>query len=624
MLKTRNPLNEKNGNFSVSNHFNQGLTLALAKREKKYTDKPEKQKLVDVISQPGTYATAKRLYREYVRKYNKLIITNIFLLLIIAATTSVQPLLLQQAFDKIFREKDLTYLAYLPVVIIALFIMQALTTYYSTILMNRFGTNLIADMRLHLYEHIINNEIEFYDAHNAGNLMSRVAGEIISISNGIQRFFNAWARQLVTSIGLFAVMLYQSVELTIIAVAAFTIATYPLVKIIRRLRKLMHQVNDQNILFSSRLLESFEGIRVIKAFAKERYEVDKISEYIRNVRNINNKMVTVATITPTLMQCLAGFAVAFVIWYGGYQLIHGHMTEGNLIAFITSLMMISRPVRSLTSSGTTMSAAFVNAERFYKLMDTKPRQATRETGSKLLVKEGAISFQDVHFEYPNGTEALRGVSFTMEAGKKTALVGYSGSGKSTVFNLLLKFYVPKSGNITIDEQPIADASIESLRNSIALVSQDIFIFDDTVKNNIGYGRDGATEEEIINAAKLAKCHDFIMAMPDGYRTKLGFFGHNLSGGQKQRIAIARAFLRDSPILLLDEATSSLDPKTEHEIQESLEKLTKNRTTVIIAHRLSTVMKADKMIMLDNGVVKAVGKHDELMKDSFAYRDLFGI
>lgn len=572
----------------------------------------------------NTLHLTKRLYDDYIHKHLKLLIGMIGLLVIIAATTSVQPLLLQQTFDKVFKGKDLSYLTLLPIAIIALSVVQAVTTYYSTLLMNRFGSSLIADMRTDLFRHIIDNDIAFYAAHNSGNLLSRVAAETLNISSGVQRFFNAWVRQLITSMGLLCVMLYQSVELTAISLAAFAFAYYPIMKITKRVKKLVRQFNEAAILLNSRLLESFEGIRVIKAFAKEEFEVTNVGKYILDIKTINMKMAGIASLTPLLMQGLAGVAVAFVIWYGGYQLINGGMTEGELIAFTTSLLMLSKPVKSLTSSGSIMAAALVNAERYYTLLDTKPKRISREQGTDISIKSGCIRFDKVHFEYPNGNEALKEVTFTVEAGKKTALVGHSGSGKSTLFNLLLQFYEPTSGHISIDNNDINDASIESVRRSIAIVSQDIFIFDDTARNNIGYGREGATEEEIIAAAKAAKCHEFIIGLSNGYNTKLGFAGQNLSGGQKQRIAIARAFLRKSPILLLDEATSSLDPKTEMEIQESLEELTHNRTTVIIAHRLSTVMKADKMIMMQDGTVKAVGSHEELLKTSSAYRDLFGI
>lgn len=546
------------------------------------------------------------------------------LLVIIGASTSAQPQLLQLAFDKIFKEKDVYYLTMLPIAIIITCAIQAAATYYTSLLVNQFSTDLTADMRSAFYRHLIENEIDFYSTHDSGTLISRVIGEISGIVTTVQMFFNTWVRQFITSFGLITVMLSKSTELTFISLSALLIAFYPIRKITKKLKKIARDSGDQNGLFWSRLMESFQGIRVIKAFGKEEHEAARIDHYIGIIRKLNYKMGRVGNLTPALMQFLAGVAVAAVIWYGGYQLMHNKMTEGQLVAFITSLLMVSRPIRSLTSGSGIATTGIVYAERFYKIMDIKPKHINRDQGETLHVTGGRIAFDHVHFQYPNGTVALQDVSFIMEAGKRTALVGHSGSGKSTLFNLLLKFYESTSGVITIDGQDLVKASIRTTRNSIALVSQDIFIFDDTAKNNIGYGREGAPEEEIIAAAKSAKCHDFIMNLPEGYNTKLGFFGQNLSGGQKQRIAIARAFLRNAPILLLDEATSALDPKTESEIQESLEALTQNRTTIIIAHRLSTVMKADRMIMMEGGSVKAIGTHDDLLHNCPPYRELFGI
>lgn len=571
-----------------------------------------------------TPALLKRLYREFIAHYIPLLLWVVALLFVISGSTSIQPILLQQTFDRVFKAHDTTALTLLPIAIVISCSVQAAATYYTAILMTKFSSNLTADMRSRFYQHLIENEIDFYAEHDSGTLMSRVIGEISGIVNAVQMFFNSWARQFITSVGLISVMLYQSVQLTCISLAALLIAFYPIRNITRKLKKIARDTSEQNGQLYSRLMESFQGIRLIKSYGKEDREIQKINEYINAVRRLSNKMGRVGSLTPALMQCLAGFAVAGVIWYGGYELLNNKMTEGQLIAFITSLLMVSRPIRSLTSGSGMATTGIVYTERFYTIMDTKPKYASRDEGIPLQVQGGRIVFDQVSFAYPSGVTALEQVSFSMEAGQKTALVGHSGSGKSTIFNLLLKFYDPQSGSITIDGQNLTHASIRSARGSMALVSQDIFIFDDTARGNISYGREGATEEEIIAAAKAAKCHDFIMNLPQGYDTNLGFFGQNLSGGQKQRIAIARAFLRNAPILLLDEATSALDPKTEAEIQESIELLTRNRTTIIIAHRLSTVMKADRMILMEGGNVRAISTHDDLLANCPPYRELFGI
>ena len=536
----------------------------------------------------------KRLWKDYIRKYFKLIVITAILLVISSLATSAQPLLIQQAFDKVFKAHDTHALVTVPLMIIGVFVVQALTSYWSSMLMGRFTNGMIADMRKALFTHIIDNEIEFYNKNDSGSLLSRLVSEIIHVTAAISNFFNAWCRQLVTAMGLFAVMLYQSVELTFLSLIAFGLAAYPLLRITTRLKKLTRQLNENNSNLISRLMESLSGIRTVKSFRKEEFEIQKIAGYVDEIEKSSNRTNMISIITVPMLQILSGMA------------------------------MFSRPVRSLSNSGGTMVKGYIGAERYFEIIDSKPNFINREHGTHLAVSLGQVTFQDVGFSYPTGMQALGGISFIAEAGKKTALVGHSGSGKSTIFNLIMKFYAPASGHILVDGQDLSKASINSARANMALVSQDIFIFDETAMNNIGYGREGATEAEIKEAAIAAHCHEFIMQLPKGYDTKLGFAGETLSGGQKQRIAIARAFLRNAPILLLDEATSALDPKTENDLQESLDRLSKNRTTIIIAHRLSTVINADKMILLENGQVAASGTHESLMRESPVYRSHFGL
>lgn len=565
-----------------------------------------------------------RLWKGYVRPYTRMLLITAVLLVISAAATSAQPVLIQQAFDKIFKEKNEFYLTAIPAAIIGLFMVQAAALYFSNMFMGRITNGMIADMRKDLFNHIMESEIEFYSRNDSGSLMSRIISEIMHIAAAIANFLNGWCRQFVTSIGLLAVMIYQSAELTALSLVVFVGAVWPLKRITKMLKKTTRQQNEKYSHLNTRLLESLSGIRTVKAFRKEEIEARKISGYIDEIRQIGNRSNRMSIVSAPMMTVFGGCAVAFVIWFGGHQLMSGKMTEGNLVAFIASLLMFGRPVRSLTSAGGTMMKGIVGAERFFEIMDKKPRHISRDHGNTIQVPRGEVRFQNVEFSYP-GSEAsvLHNLSFTAQAGRKTALVGHSGSGKSTIFNLLMKFYDPTSGSITIDGQDVATASINSVREHIALVSQDIFIFDETAMNNIGYGREGSTEEEIVAAAKAAHCHDFIMALPDGYNTRLGFFGESLSGGQKQRIAIARAFLRNAPILLLDEATSALDPKTEADIQQSLTELSKGRTTLIIAHRLSTVINADMMILMQDGDIAASGTHETLMQNPL-YRNHFGI
>jgi len=587
------------------------------------TPKSNMKSLKDVEASK-LFAICRRLWHSYVKKHVPQIIATILLIIVASAATSAQPILIQQAFDKIFKEQDSAYLISIPLKIMVIFIAMALSLYFSSLLMGRITNGLIADMRKDLFKHVMQNEIEFYSKNDSGSLISRIVSEIIHISSAISNFFNSWCRQVITTIGLLGVMLYQSVELTLLSLVAFSIAFIPLRRVTVRLKKLSRQLNEKNGSLNTRLIESLSGIQTVKAFRKEEFEINKIGGYIEEIEYSSNRTNGISIITAPLMQIVGGISVAFIIWYGGTKVLEGAMTQGNLIAFITALMMFARPVRSLSNAGGAMVKGYVAAERFFEIIDTKPKFISRDHGEALRVSHAEIIFDHVSFSYPNGAEALHNVSFTIPAGKKTALVGHSGSGKSTIFNLIMRFYDATSGSITIDAQELKSLSVNSVRDHLALVSQNIFIFDDTALNNIGYGRDGATEEEIIAASKAASCHDFIMQLPQGYNTRLGFAGESLSGGQKQRIAIARAFLRNAPVLLLDEATSALDPKTEAEIQGALEILSKGRTTLIIAHRLSTVSHADQMILMENGSIAATGTHEQLMAGSETYRSHFGL
>ena len=567
---------------------------------------------------------AKRLAREHVKPYYGMIAMATVFLVLFSLSTTAQPLILQITFDKLFKEQQSEYLFFIPFAIIGIFLLQAVSTYFSSFLMGKAGQRFAADMQKRFYHHAISYDISFHSRVESGDLIRRLTQDILYIWNAVNMLFVAVFKQILTSLGLIAVMFYQSVELSLVTIFAFTFAVYPIVRITVRLRKLSKQLMSKHSNLISRLFESFSGIRVIKAYGQEENEQEKIDNYVDEIRNLAIKSDKVGLASSPIMIVLAGFAVAIVIWYGGSQLLEGKMTQGNLIAFITSLIMLSRPIKSLSNLNQLFQNAIVALERFYKIIDEKPSQQSKTSGDKLDVTEGKLAFENVSFSYDDEKDVLKNFDLEIPSGKKIAIVGHSGSGKSTLFNLLLKFYAPQSGKISIDGQDLSKVSAESLRNNIALVSQDSFIFDDTVANNIAIGKEEATEKEIKKAAKAANCMEFIEELPEGLNTKLGYFGQSLSGGQKQRLSIARAFVRDSKILLLDEATSALDPTSESKIQESLSKLTNGKTTLMIAHRLSTITSADLIVMVEGGEVVAMGTHEELLKTSEHYSNMFEI
>jgi len=368
--------------------------------------------------------------------------------------------------------------------------------------------------------------------------------------------------------------------------------------------------------------QSFTGIRVVKAYGLEAYEVARITNITTKIRDLIIGAERIKAISSPLMETLGGVAVTIVIVYGGWRVIEGITTAGAFFSFITALLMAYRPMKALANANAAVNEGLAGAERLYAVLDQRPGVADRADAQQLVPRDGALNIENVSFSYGEGVAALNGLTLNARPGKTTALVGPSGAGKSTVFNLLLRFYEPGQGRVVIDGQNISEVTLASLRRSIAFVGQDVVLFDDTVRANIGYGRPDANEAAIIAAAQAAGAHDFICALPGGYDTVVGERGQTLSGGQRQRVAIARALLKDAPILLLDEATSALDTETERHVQAALERLMQGRTTIVIAHRLSTIARADQICVMDQGRVVDQGSHDELMTRGGLYRRLY--
>lgn len=566
----------------------------------------------------------KRLLKEYLRPLLPTILLAIFFMIAFAATSASQAVMLEYIFDEVFTDKSSFYVTFLPFIIIGIFTFQGAANYFSVYLMNVVSDTINGNMQKDLFKHFISFDLDIHTSSHSGDLTSRITYDVSFMAAFCAKIIVAIFKSGFSLLALLAVMFYQSWELSIIAMLFLTFGVYPIVKIAKRLKKLSRLTQEQSGELYSGLQESFSGIKQIKVFQKEEYEVSRVSRLIDDYIVLALKGKKVGGLSSPIFETLAGIIIACMLWYAGGVFVETTLTSGELISFTAAFMMAARPIKALSGLNQAIQQALSAAVRFFGMLDQKPSVQTSKKAKQLKVSKGHIEFDNVNFAYEEDNDVLNGLSFDIEKNKKLALVGTSGGGKSTVFSLLLRFYDADSGSIKIDGQELKDVTIESLRKNIAFVSQDVFLFSGSIKDNIAYGRDGATEDEIIKAAKAAAAHKFIEEMSDGYNTQVGQYGATLSGGQRQRISLARAFLKNAPILLMDEATSSLDQESERAIHKALEKLSKGKTTLVIAHRLSSVIDADKIIFISEGKVASQGRHDDLIKNDENYKFLFGI
>ena len=453
-------------------------------------------------------------------------------------------------------------------------------------------------------------------------MIASVINEINMIVGLISTLANGFIKQFFTLFFLIGLMFYQSLELSLVAFIGFPLAAYPIYKISRKLRNLSFTNQSTSGQFNSQMSDTLQYAKLVKSYHCEAFEVKRMSKIIESMYELGKKISKLSLISSPFVEMLGGIGVALVIWYGGHQVITGKTTPGAFFSFFTAMLMAYRPLKSLSGMNTGVQMGLAAAERFYKALDQKPTIVNKVDAIELGKAQGNIQFENVGFSYNADKAILKDVNLSIPAGKTIALVGHSGGGKSTIMNMILRFYDPSSGKILLDGHNIKDLTLSSLRKSMSVVNQEVMLFDDTVLENIRYGKEDATKEEIIQAAKLAEADDFIKELANGYESQIGQNGIRLSGGQRQRIAIARAILYNAPILLLDEATSSLDPISEHAIKKALNTLMKDRTTVVIAHRLSTVIHADCIYVISDGRVIESGKHQELLNQGGNYANLY--
>ncbi|RZI47274.1 ATP-binding cassette domain-containing protein [Rickettsiales endosymbiont of Peranema trichophorum] len=562
-----------------------------------------------------------RLVKEHVSSQRKGFIIAICCMILIAMTTAINAWLLQPILDDIFVKKNVGLLYVIPCGVILNALIKGIAAFFQTAIMKRIGQKIVTDIQLRLYSHLIYADMHFLNKFHSGNLISRFTNDINAMRKILSDAVTSMTMELLTVIGLIGLMFYQSYHLACIVMLMIPIAFFPIIKLSRRMRKIAKNIQEELGMFVVRLDETFQNFRIIKSYCREEYEISRARRGINRFLELYRKASYVESASSPIMEFLGGVAVAVIVWYGGMEVISGHTTPGAFFSFIAALLMLYKPLKTLSQLNTSMQEGLSASKRLFAILDHCPVIEDDRLLPDVAVKSYDVEFQNIFFSYDDGVKILDGLNMKIPDGSTVALVGSSGAGKTTIFSLLQRLYNPDYGTVHIGGYDISKIRLSSLRGAMGLVSQDVALFDDTVKENIRYGRLSATDDDVMEAAMIAAAHDFITGLPDGYDTHIGQRGIKLSGGQKQRIAIARAILKNAPILLMDEATSALDSISEKQVQIALEYLKKGRTTITIAHRLSTIENADLIYVISNGKVSEFGTHEELMDKKGEYFEL---
>ncbi|MDB2311756.1 ABC transporter transmembrane domain-containing protein [Candidatus Pelagibacter bacterium] len=565
----------------------------------------------------------KRLYKDYSKKYINKILISVFFGVLVAGSTSAIAWLLDPAIKKIFVEKDQSLIFVIPLLIIVAFTVKGFALYFAKAIMIRVAEEIKKILQSQMVKSLINADTQLIDQKHSGKFISNLTYDVNHITNMLSTAILSLFKDSLTLLGLLFVMFYQNWKLSLIAIIMIPIAGMASKTLGKRIGKVVTEAQEKSGFLNTHLIELFKNHKLIKIFQREEYESKRTDGHLNQLKEKNIKIHTVFVRLSPIMETLTGIMIAILIFYSGKLALNNEIEIGNFFSFLAAMMLAYQPVRSLSTMNMILKQGLSAASRILPIIDSQNKIADLEDSQDINIINSEIKFNNINFRYnADEKDVLTNVNLNIAGGKMTSLVGHSGSGKSTILNLIPRFYDAQSGDILIDNQSIYKVKIKSLRDKISLVSQDTTLFDDTIKNNIKYAKDNVSDEEIVTAAKFSYAHEFIDKLPNKYETIIGENGIRLSGGEKQRLSIARAMIKKSPIILLDEATSSLDSETESKIQDALKILTKDRTTIVIAHRLSTILNSDQIYIIDAGNVVAKGKHDELLNNSELYKNFY--
>ena len=565
----------------------------------------------------------KRLFKTYTKSYVNKILISVFFSLLVAASTSSIAWLLDPAIEKIFIEKDQSLILIIPGLIILAFATKGISLYLAKVIMIKVAHNVQKNIQSDLVNSLVKADTKLIDKKHSGKFISNLTFDVSMITNLVSTGLLNLTKDTLTLIGLLSVMFYQNWKLSLIALIMIPLAGFFAKNLGKRMGKVTTELQEKAGNLTTYLFEIFKNHKLIKIFQRENYEDKRSDKFLNELKEKSKKTQIVLVRASPIMETLTGIMIASLIFYSGKLIISNELGINNFFSFLAAMMLAYQPVRSLATLNITISQSLSASKRVLPIIDHKNEIFEKNSDQELKIVQGDIDFKNVNFKYDTKEDsALNLINLKIKGGKMTSLVGYSGAGKSTILNLIPRYYDCNSGDILIDKQSIYKSKLSSLRKNISLVSQDITLFDDTIKNNIAYADLNASEDEIKKVAKLSFADDFIQKLPDKYDALIGENGLRLSGGEKQRISIARAMLKKSKIILLDEATSSLDAETENKIQQALSILIKDRTAVVIAHRLSTILNSDSIYVINNGKVVENGTHSELLSNSEIYKSFY--